>query len=130
MTQINHLPAADLDGANFGWSGYEGTEPYLDGDGRRPADPVMPVFTYGRDGGCSVTGGVVVDGDELGLDGAYLFADYCTGRVRVLVPRSDGSYDDLDLGIYVDAPISFGHDADGAAYVLSGTGPIFRIGPA
>lgn len=129
--EINHLPVAQLDGANFGWSGYEGSEPYLDDDGRRPADPVMPVFTYGREGGnCSITGGVTVEGDDLGLDGAYLFADYCAGRVRALVPGAGGGYVDLDLGIDVEAPISFGTDPDGRAYVLSGTGVIIRIDPA
>src|SRR5690606_5321819 len=55
---INRISADELPGANFGWSGYEGTEPYLDGDGRRPADPVMPVLTYSHDdGNCSITGG-------------------------------------------------------------------------
>lgn len=129
--EINHVTVDELSGANFGWSGYEGTEPYLDGEGRRPADPVMPVFSYGREGGnCSITGGVAVDGDRLGLDGAYLFADYCGGQVRALVPAAAGGYSEHDLALAVEAPVSFGLDADGEVYVLSGTGSIVRIDPA
>lgn len=128
--EIDHLPVAGLEGANFGWSGYEGSEPYLDGDGRRPEGAVMPVHTYGREeGGCSITGGIVVSGGHLGLDGAFLFSDYCDGRIRAIERTADG-YEVHDLGIDVDSPISFGTDADGAAYVLSGAGSIVRIDPA
>jgi glucose/arabinose dehydrogenase len=128
IEEINRIPEEDLAGSNFGWSGYEGNEPYLDGDGRRPADPVMPVFTYTHDGGnCSITGGFTVQGDDLGLEGAYLFADYCAGQVRALVPGAEGSLSERDLGIDVAGPVSFGTDADGDAYVLSAEGSVVRI---
>jgi glucose/arabinose dehydrogenase len=134
IEEVNRTPLADLDGANFGWSGYEGAEPYLDGDGRRPADPVMPVFTYRHDGdpgGCSVTGGVVYRGTELpGLDGAYLISDYCGGWVQALLTDDQGAVTAVDLGLDVPGPVSFGSDADGHVYVLSAEGPVLRIDPA
>lgn len=131
--EITHLPADDIADANLGWSGFEGTEPHLDGEGRRPDDPVMPVFEYGHDGGnCSITGGVVYRGRAIEeLQGSFLFADYCAGRVRAVAIDDDGALTGVsDLGVDVEAPVSFGSDADGEPYVLSGTGDIVRLVPA
>ncbi|MGN6695872.1 MAG: PQQ-dependent sugar dehydrogenase, partial [Aquihabitans sp.] len=132
VEEVDHLPKDDIDGANLGWSGYEGSEPYLDGDGRRPADPVPPVFEYTHDdGNCSITGGFVYRGKAIpALEGAYLFADYCAGRLRAVRLHDDGSLDqELDLGVDIDHPVSFTADADGEPYVLSQDGNIVRLLP-
>ena len=132
IEEIDHLPEDAIDGANLGWSGYEGSEPYLDGDGRRPADPVPPVFEYSHDGGnCSITGGFVYRGKAIAsLQGAYLFADYCAGRLRAVRLGDDGTFDqELDLGVDVDRPVSFTADASGEPYVLSQDGNIVRLLP-
>ncbi len=132
VEEINHVASADLSDANFGWSGYEGDQPYLEGDGRRPDDPTMPVFTYARDdGNCSITGGFTYVGDRIpSLRGSYLFTDYCNGRVRALTDAGDGELRSMELAVEVDRPISFGTDADGDAYVLSEAGPIVRLDAA
>lgn len=133
IEEVDHIALDAVEGANFGWSGYEGSEPYHDGDGRRPTDPVMPVFTYTHDGGnCSITGGFVYRGGRIpALDGAYLFADYCAGRVRAITLDTAGKFArELDLGVDVAQPISFGTDADGEAYVLSATGAVIRLDAA
>lgn len=130
VEEIDHLPADEIDGANLGWSGYEGTEPYLDGDGRRPESPVPPVFEYSHDNGnCSVTGGFVYRGEAIeSLQGAYLFADYCAGRLRAIRLADDGTLEqELDLGVDVERPVSFAEDAQGEAYVLSQDGNIVRL---
>ncbi|MFN8017315.1 MAG: PQQ-dependent sugar dehydrogenase [Acidimicrobiales bacterium] len=130
--EVDRLPADQIDGANLGWSGYEATHPYQEGEGRRPKDPVAPVFEYSHDGGnCSITGGFVYRGRAIeGLRGAFLFADYCAGHVRAIKLRPDGTFDrELDLGIEVARPISFGRDQDGEPYVLSEDGNITRIVP-
>jgi glucose/arabinose dehydrogenase len=130
IEEIDHLPADDIEGANLGWSGYEGTQPYLDGDGRRPEDAVPPVFEYSHDNGnCSITGGFVYRGEAIdALDGAYLFADYCAGRLRAVRLADDGTLDqELDLGVDVEAPVSFARDAQGEPYVLSQEGNIIRL---
>jgi len=132
VEEIDRVPEADIDGANLGWSGYEGTEPYLDGDGRRPADAIPPVFEYQhQDGNCSITGGFVYRGEAIpALDGAYLFADYCAGRLRAVRLAEDGTLDqELDLGVDVDHPVSFAADAQGEPYVLSQDGNIVRLLP-
>lgn len=132
IEEINRIPAADLQGANFGWSGYEGREPYLSDDGRRPEDPVMPVFTYDHDdGSCSITGGFAYQRADLGLEGAYLFSDYCVGALTAIWVDDAGQVTDhRELGIEVDGPVSFGTDQDGRAYVLSIAGSVIRIDAA
>lgn len=130
IEEVDHLPAGEIEGANLGWSGYEGSAPYLDGDGRRPADAVPPVFEYSHeDGNCSITGGSVYRGEAIpSLQGAYVFADYCKGRVRAIRLDDAGELAaEYDLGVDVENPISFGTDADGELYVLSAAGSIVRL---
>ena len=91
------------------------------------------MFQYPHtDGNCSITGGFVYRGSSIpALDGWYLFADYCAGRVRAIALGEDGTFArEVDLGIDVASPISFGRDADGEPYVLSDGGQIVRIAPA
>lgn len=133
IEEIDHLQADEIEGANLGWSGYEGSEPYLDGPGRRPRDGVSPVFEYSHDNGnCSVTGGFVYRGQALsGLAGWYLFADYCAGDIRAIRLDESGAFaTEQDLGVMVDAPVSFGRDLDGEPYVLSLDGQVLRLVPA
>ena len=133
IEEIDRLPADQIDGANLGWSGYEGSKPYLDGEGRRPDDAVMPVFEYTHaDNNCSITGGFVYRGTAIdGLQGAYLFADFCVGRLRaVRLDATGGLAAEYDLGIDVAGPVSFAADADGEPYVLASDGSVARIEPA
>ncbi|HEX6420600.1 MAG TPA: PQQ-dependent sugar dehydrogenase [Acidimicrobiales bacterium] len=131
--EIDLLPAAEGGGrgANLGWNEMEGAHPFEGGS--NPEGAVLPVFEYDRsEGGCSVTGGVVYRGAAIpGLTGAYLFTDYCDGRIRAL--RASGgatveerTYDDLEGSELV----SFGEDGEGEVYVLSIAGPIYRIDAA
>ncbi len=132
--EIDVLPASDGGGAgagaNLGWNEMEGTHPY---EGGSPPDgAVEPIFEYGHDEGCSITGGVIYTGTAVaGLAGAYLFADYCTGQLRAVRGDADGA---TDGHVWEDAavsqPVSFGVDARGDAYVVSLEGDILRIDPA
>ena len=112
--EIDVLPASDGGGAgagaNLGWNEMEGTHPY---EGGSPPDgAVEPIFEYGHDEGCSITGGVIYTGTAVaGLAGAYLFADYCTGQLRAVRGDADGA---TDGHVWEDAavsqPVSFGVD--------------------
>ena len=42
IEEVDHLPIAQALGVNLGWSGFEGTQAHLDGEGRRPAESVPP----------------------------------------------------------------------------------------
>ncbi|MBA2496293.1 MAG: PQQ-dependent sugar dehydrogenase [Acidimicrobiia bacterium] len=131
VEEINLLPAAGGGGrgANLGWSLVEGDRPFQ--GGAAPPDAVAPVFTYDHGaGGCSVTGGFVYRGERIpALVGAYLYADFCIGRVRALRLVDGAVAEDADLGLDVAGPTSFGQDDDGELYVLSLDGPVLRIDP-
>ena len=90
-------------------------------------DHIPPLAEYRHDLGCSVTGGVVYRGSELPwLNGAYLFADYCSGRVWAL-DSSGGQWETRELA-QLDAQIaSFGVDAHGEVYLLAFRAPILRL---
>jgi hypothetical protein len=111
----------------------EGDVPFE--DGTEPDDHTPPVFTYTHsgDGGCSITGGFVYRGLELpDLHGAYLYSDYCLGELRALAFDRDAGEVVDDATILpdpLDAPISFGQDADGELYVLTQAGRLSRIVP-
>jgi glucose/arabinose dehydrogenase len=135
--EVNRLAASGGTGAgagaNLGWDLFEGTREFRDADpapGRASRGPFTdPVFTYGHDEGCSVTGGLVVRGGALpGLDGVYLFSDFCDPRVRGIRRGPDGRWTEVDLGLEATGSVvGFGRGPDGAIYVLSLDGWIARI---
>src|SRR5690606_33986715 len=103
--------------------------------GCSPEGLILPVAEYGRDKGCSVTGGHVYRGDAVrDLAGWYLFSDYCTGHlfgVRSDVPRTPAGERAtaprvlLETGANVS---SFGEDAGGELYLADhASGTIYRI---
>ena len=86
--EVNRVQA----GADYGWPLWEGD---LCEDPAACAVPhAAPVATYGHEqGNCAVIGGGVYRGTALpGLDGAYLFGDYCSGRIWALTPRADSRW--------------------------------------
>lgn len=126
IEEINVVSPDDAAGANYGWNIFEGSESFQGGD--EPDGYVGPVYEYPTREGCAVTGGFVYRGGAIPeLQGAYLFSDFCAGRIQGL--RVDGGevVDEADLGISSDNVVSFGEDADGELYVLSLGGAIDRI---
>lgn len=79
--EVDAAPAGS-GGLDFGWRRWEGRHCYLPPSGCDPAGVTMPVAEYGHDQGCAIVGGVVYRGTAIPrLDGAYLFGDYCSGRL-------------------------------------------------
>ena len=116
-------------GENYGWRRMEGTNTF---DGGPPANHHRPIYEYSHDGGnCSVTGGYVYRGAKIpAMRGAYVFADFCVGRLRAFVENEGGAQNHRFLGPQVDSLASFGQDRDGDLYVLSLAGGVYRIDPA
>jgi len=114
-------------GGNHGWNVFEGSECFGREDDCAALDHIPPLAEYRHDLGCSVTGGVVYRGAELPwLAGAYLFADFCSGRVWALEARG-GGWQMRELA-QIDAQIaSFGVDAAGEVYLLTFRAPILRL---
>ena len=119
-------------GGNYGWRRREGSYPF----GNIPADLVTidPLWEYDHQVGKSITGGLVVRGSTIPeLEGRYLYGDFVSGRLWGLGVQDshDPSTISNQLIPWNGLPIfGFGHDQDGAVYVLtsSNTGQgIYRI---
>jgi glucose/arabinose dehydrogenase len=125
--EIDYVPAGEGAGANFGWSAFEGTERF--NEDQEAENAVEPVLTYGRDAGCSVTGGYVVRDPALpALAGRYVYGDFCSGEVRSFVPGPGNAADDRALeGVEVPSLTSFAEDTAGGIYATSIDGPVFRL---
>jgi glucose/arabinose dehydrogenase len=122
-------------GANFGWDALEGFAPYSEENGGTPdpggtTKPIM-AYSHSRDGGsCSIIGGYVVgEGGPPSLRGRYVYSDFCSGRLRSLVPHLHGASGDRLLGLEVASPTSFGEDDRGRIYVCSQAGGVYRLVP-
>lgn len=131
--ELDYTTVAGAAGANFGWDAFEGYHPYEEENSGTP-DPggtVKPIMAYShdRDGGsCTIIGGYVVGrGGPAPLRGRYLYADYCSGVIRSLVPHLHRAGDDRRTGLEVSSPTSFGEDSHGRLYVCSQQGQVFRL---
>ena len=115
--EVNVL-TSDEWGANFGWSGLEGSYRF---QGDVPADHVLPVFEYAhRSAGCAITGGYVYRGTAIPeLRGMYVFADYCRGQLHALELEGNAVVGVVDLGVRVPLLPSFGERSDGELLVVS-----------
>jgi hypothetical protein len=118
-------------GKNYGWRVMEGFACYNPSTGCDTSGKTLPIKAYGRSqGDCSVTGGYVYRGNRRPeLRGAYLYGDYCTGRIWMLrynngVVTSDSllTQKNILLG-------SFGVDQFNELYMLatSANGKIWRF---
>ena len=118
-------------GVNYGWNRTEGTACHAaatcDRTGLQP-----PVHEYGHDDGCSITGGYVYRGADPALAdvvGHYFFSDYCTGWLRSIRLDAAGRVvEEREWDVGPLGPVlSFGEDAAGRLYVLSGNGTVYRV---
>jgi hypothetical protein len=88
---------------------------------------VQPMVEYDHSLGCSVIGGYVYRGSAQPMNGAYVFADYCSGIVFTLVV--DGATVNykqaLNSGLGVSA---FGEDEAGELYLVDfDGGGLYRV---
>ncbi len=126
LEEVDYVPQGGGRGVNFGWSAFEGTDRF-NTDQTAP-NAVPPIFEYSHDHGCSITGGYIVRDRTLSaLYGRYIYADFCAGDLRSLVPSIPHARDDLSLGLHVSSPSSFGEDEEGHIYVASLDGPVYRL---
>jgi hypothetical protein len=85
-----------------------------------------PLFDYSTGSPRAVTGGVVVRDPGLPtLVGLYLFADFYDGAVHTLTPTRPTT--DRDTGLRAANLAAFGEDACGHVYVVSLSGPVYRL---
>ena len=78
-----------------------------------------------------MTGGFVYRGTRIrNLEGAYVFGDYCAGKLRAFTMHNSAATNSRFLGATVEQLSSFGQDASGDLYAFSLTGSFYRIDPA
>jgi glucose/arabinose dehydrogenase len=128
--EINFQAAASAGGENYGWRILEG-EACFDPSSNctPPTNYSAPIATYTRAASCSsVTGGYVYRGpSDTILDGGYIYADFCDGRVWRL--KRNGAIWQNDLLADTDFSVSsFGEDEVGNLYLVDyGTGTTYRV---
>ncbi len=129
LEEIDFLPNIDGaagKGSNLGWNRREGNEPFEGGQGN-VADLVDPLHVYGRDAGCSVTGGYVYRGETIqSLQGTYVYSDFCTGDLIGLTRQASGEtiVGRLATDRKGSQVVSFGEGADGELYIVELSGKV------
>ena len=117
--------------ANYGWRVLEGRHCYLPGTGCASAGKVAPLVEYSHvssgDANCAVTGGYVYRGPQTILQGAYLFGDFCSGRIWAINSAAASPAAPTVLLDTAYSISSFGEDEAGEVYVVDLAGGIYRI---
>ena len=118
-------------GRNYGWNIMEGAHCFSPSTGCDQTGLELPVAEYGHGQGCSITGGHLFRGRGTpSLLGAYIYGDFCSGKVWGL--RFDGA-SVTELMELVDSSLnisSFGEDKSGNLYVLDRNKGIYKLVPA
>ncbi len=127
IEEVNFTPRSSPGLENYGWNLYEGSRRYSEGS-VGTGKLVFPVAEYGHDRGCSVTGGFVYRGAARRAErGRYVYGDYCSGIVwsfRI----AGGEARNLRVEPFrVESLTSFGENAAGELFAVSGEGTIYRI---
>jgi glucose/arabinose dehydrogenase len=112
-------------GGNYGWNIREGFHEFR---GRSREGLIEPVTEYGRPDGASVTGGYVYRGNRLpNLRGAYVYADYVTGRFWALRYRDRQVTMQKEVLRQPKNIISFAEDPDAELLITADDGKLYRL---
>lgn len=126
--EIDFQLASSSGGENYGWRLMEGSECFRGSTGCNDGSLVLPILEYGRNLGCSVTGGFRYRGKgSPTLDGVYLFGDFCSGTVWGATPNGQGTWTSRELADTGLAIASFGEDEQGEVYVVDLGGSVHRL---
>lgn len=130
MEEIDRAPAG-VGGLNFGWAHCEGSLP-TPGSGGSCSGYTAPILTYthqANGGGCSsVTGGVRYRGAINGLQGKYVYADYCSGKIHVATQNGGNWSSALWMTGIAFSYTGFGEDEQGELYVTGhNTETVYRF---
>jgi len=127
--EINFQSAASPGGENYGWNVMEGEECYGFGFCRK-TDFTLPVHVYPifSSPDCSVTGGYVYRGEGMpGLEGVYIFGDFCSGTIWGLQMAENGWQRDILTASSLRIS-TFGEDEAGEIYLADiAGGGIYQI---
>jgi glucose/arabinose dehydrogenase len=128
--EVDFQPASSGGGENYGWRIMEGFQCYGSSNCTQTG-LTLPVTAYDHGLGCSISGGMVYRGQTYAaLQGIYLYADYCSGRIWGL-RRVAGAWQSQLLLDATFGISTFGEDEAGEIYAAAyWDGTIYRIGGA
>ena len=127
--EIDFAPVSSSGGENYGWKLMEGHSCFVEGSPDcNSLRFTPPIAVYGRDGGCSVTGGYVYRGAAYpALVGAYVFGDYCSGKLWTLRRDAGGAWRMTLQGEVAVQITSFGEDEAGEIYITDDGGRLLQL---
>ncbi len=127
--EVNLQRADSVGGENYGWKVMEGASCFEPSRGCDQSGLTLPVIVYPHGGqwGSSISGGYVYRGAHApGLSGAYVFADYVSGRIWTA--REEDGWQPVPLlqsGFRIS---TFGVGSEGELYVADhGSGVIYLL---
>jgi len=134
--EVNRQPSTSSGGENYGWNCYEGRHSYTNAAPSCATTPVeaftFPIIEYHHAPGgiwqhCAVIGGFVYRGSAMPyLNGAYLFADYCSGALWMASPNTP-TWTMTELLRTLNNPTTFGEDNFGEIYIGERGGRVLRL---
>lgn len=117
-------------GGNYGWNLREGLHDFAPDSAKPEDEPIDPIWEYHHDIGKSITGGNVYRGRDVPeLEGAYLYADFVSGRIWALWYDAKAKWVTANRTITEKgAPVmSFGEDDDGEVYYATQAGELLKF---
>jgi glucose/arabinose dehydrogenase len=129
--EVNLQRSGSAGGQNYGWNVMEASY-CVSSRGCDRSGLTLPIHEYDHSlTGCAVIGGHVYRGQAMpSLRGAYIFGDYCTGRIWSLRQDAIGAWvrtQLYDADFYMNIS-SFGEDEAGELYVTDFySGSLFRL---
>ena len=118
----------DEPGQDLGWPSLEGPECKL--EGCEDLAVKLPDLSYSHTEGCAVTGGAVYRGAALPeLQGAYLYGDFCLGKIWAAAETPEGWQTTLLFETAKNIS-AFGLGESGELYFSDyGTGSVYKLEP-
>lgn len=126
--EIDLEPAGSLGGKNYGWRCYEGNHAYNLANCLAQSAYTFPVYEYAHSEGCSVTGGYVYRGNSFpNLQGRYIYADFCNGKVWSLKKNESNWVNELLFQNSTARISTFGESVNGELFVGDISGKLYQI---
>lgn len=119
-------------GGNHGWAAMEASQPILPELASPLAAVTAPVAAHGHTEAASITGGYLYEGPRLpGLKGAYVYADYETGKIWAIWHDGTRLVRHEEIADTAHKIVTFGRGGDGELYYLhyGNPGSMHRLVP-
>lgn len=115
--------------ANFGWAGFDGVRDQSNRSLTVKGPLSWPEASFVPEGGCGITGGIVVRRERSPFDGRYLFGDQCSGQIWSVATSGRAPLVMRNERVRVRNLTAMLAEDDGGFLVSSRGGTVFRVSP-